>query len=248
MKTRGIALLSSIPCRELPSHKSQLVTQLLFGETYEVVTKEGEWIQILTDLDQYSCWIPLNQYDEISEHLSFIVNKEENALVFINHKPYSVPLGALVPNFNQTWEINSLKIENRTIKESVFEFSPSEIERITNLLLRAPYLWGGRTIGGIDCSGFSQLIYRMFDKFLPRDAYQQAEVGELVPFLSEVKAGDLAFFDNEEGRITHVGILLNNNTIIHASGFVRIDQVDYQGVYSVKDKVYTHKLRVIKRF
>lgn len=248
MKTRGIALLSSIPCRELPSHKSQLVTQLLFGETYGVVTKEGEWIQILTDLDLYSCWIAQNQHEKLIDSLSFIVNTETAAYIDINNVSISIPLGALIPQIDQPWQLGSIVVKNTSIAAETIEWNAENIKKVTQQLLRAPYLWGGRTSSGIDCSGFTQLIYRLFGKFIPRDAYQQAELGELVPFLSEVKAGDLAFFDNEEGKITHVGILLSNNIIIHASGLVRADAIDYQGIYISESKEYTHKLRVIKRF
>ena len=247
MKTRGIALLSSIPCRELPSHKSQLVTQLLFGETYEVITQEGEWVQITTDLDHYTCWIALNQFQEMQSTVDFIVNKEWNASILFDNLEIAIPIGALIPPLNSTWNIGNHKIENTKIHSITIPFEEAEIIRISRLFLQTPYLWGGRTAAGIDCSGFSQLIYRLFDQFIPRDAYQQAEKGEIVSFLEEVQPGDLAFFDNEEGKITHVGICLALGKIIHASGFVKIDQLDHQGIYAFDHQSYSHKLRIIKR-
>ena len=112
--------------------------------------------------------------------------------------------------------------------------------------LNSPYLWGGRTPLGIDCSGFTQMVYRLQGIDLPRDAYQQSEVGTTLSFIEESEAGDLAFFDDQEGKITHVGIMLEDNHIIHASGKVRIDRIDQQGIFNKETGKHTHKLRLIK--
>jgi cell wall-associated NlpC family hydrolase len=114
------------------------------------------------------------------------------------------------------------------------------------MYLHAPYLWGGRSPFGIDCSGFVQVVYKFSGIQLPRDAWQQAEKGDLLSFIEESAPGDLAFFDNDEGTIIHVGILLENNRIIHASGKVRIDVIDHQGIYNRDLRAYTHNLRLIK--
>jgi cell wall-associated NlpC family hydrolase len=115
------------------------------------------------------------------------------------------------------------------------------------LFLNSAYLWGGRSIFGVDCSGFCQTVFRFIGIPLLRDAYQQASQGEAIGFLEETKLGDLAFFDNEEGRITHVGMLLDQDTIIHASGRVRMDTIDHLGIVNVDTGLHTHKLRIIKR-
>ena len=115
------------------------------------------------------------------------------------------------------------------------------------LFLNAPYLWGGKTIFGIDCSGFTQMVYKLNGHQLLRDASQQATQGDPLSFIEESEPGDLAFFDNEEGLITHVGIMLKDNHIIHASGKVRVDRIDHTGIYNNELRTHTHKLRVIKR-
>ena len=100
---------------------------------------------------------------------------------------------------------------------------------------------------GMDCSGFSQVVHRIVGNDLPRDASQQVELGDTISFVEEAQAGDLAFFDNEEGNITHVGICLGGGDIIHASGSVRIDKLDHIGIFNADKGTYSHKLRVIKR-
>ena len=124
----------------------------------------------------------------------------------------------------------------------------ADIPELAYFFLNAPYLWGGKTLFGIDCSGFTQAVLKLVGIPIKRDAAQQAEQGETVNFLPEVKTGDLAFFDNSEGRIIHVGIMLSSNQIIHASGRVKIDSIDDQGIYSAELGRYSHHLRIIKRF
>ena len=127
-------------------------------------------------------------------------------------------------------------------------FEKLSIEDVARSFLHAPYQWGGRTHAGIDCSGFSQAVMRQFGVSLPRDAWQQATEGTTVDFLPAAQTGDLAFFDNDQGRITHVGIMLGNGQIIHASGCVKIDQIDNQGIFSSQLQKHSHKLRIIKRY
>ncbi len=255
----GICVYSCIPAKKEASHSSEMVSQLLFGERYEVIKQEGDWLQIVTSFDHYPCYIHHKQhqilsekeYTELEKHKTVYVkdlvqtvfNKAENA-----HFP--VTIGSHLPHFNQG---------DFSIAASPFHYDGSQAisdQRKTAkdlldtafLFLHAPYLWGGRSPFGIDCSGFTQLVYKLNGFVLPRDAYQQVELGKPLGFVEEAEAGDLAFFDNEDGRIVHVGILLNNKEIIHASGSVRIDKFDHYGIFNQQqNRGYTHTLRVIKR-
>ena len=123
----------------------------------------------------------------------------------------------------------------------------SDIVSTAFLYLNAPYLWGGKSPFGIDCSGFTQMVYKLCGYKLLRDAYQQSNQGDALSFIEESEPGDLAFFDNEEGKIIHVGIIMENNYIIHASGKVRIDRLDHLGIYNAEQNKHTHRLRVIKK-
>ena len=125
--------------------------------------------------------------------------------------------------------------------------SKSELINTALLYLNAPYLWGGKTPFGIDCSGLTQMVYKINGYFLKRNAAEQATQGEALSFIEESEPGDLAFFDNDDGVIDHVGLIMKNNYIIHAHGQVRIDRLDHSGIFNTKEKRYTHKLRVIKK-
>jgi cell wall-associated NlpC family hydrolase len=158
--------------------------------------------------------------------------------------------GSSVPLVNNEITLNgiSYSILNGSISAPL-SFEPRNIISTAYSYLGCPYLWGGRSPFGIDCSGLTQMVFKMVNKLLPRDAWQQAlHEGEFIDLIAEAQAGDVAFFDNEEGNIIHVGILTGEGTIIHASGEVRIDSIDHQGIYNQQAKKYTHKLRIIKRF
>jgi len=255
----GICILSIIPGRKEPADSSEQVTQLLFGEHYVVKEKRSKWIRIQCEMDEYECWIDRKQHHPISEKFGDRLNKQRFTAV-------SLELAGIVQN-EATREITPILMGSTLpfLKDSIFKIdkqayrfegmaqTKAEKKNIDSLVqnamvyLNAPYLWGGRQPFGIDCSGFVQLCYRMSGILLPRDAYQQATLGHALSFIEEAKPGDLAFFDNQEGKIIHVGMLLENNHIIHASGKVRIDRIDHQGIYNNDVKDYSHRLRIIKR-
>jgi len=252
----GICNLGIVALRLTPSNKSEMVSQLLFGECFEIVEKQQEWLYISCYYDGYKGWVDKNQIVEIDESIFFeIISVENSYLVhdlvdFItehNQKCLPVTIGASLPFYKRD-SLNLLSKSYHFDGDVIQGKYPKEnILKTAFLLLNAPYLWGGRTPFGIDCSGFTQLVYKLNGYKLFRDASQQATQGETLSFIEESDVGDLAFFDNEEGLITHVGIIMTNNYIIHAHGKVRIDMLDQSGIFNLDTKRHTHKLRLIKK-
>ncbi len=252
----GVCTLSVIPCRKEPSSTSEMVTQLLFGETYTVVEGNEDWLQIVSTFDSYPSWISAKQHTPLSQvEFEKLDSNHLNAeLVQIiqqttTKQVFPLTIGATLPNLkNGKLSIAGMEFEfeGQSINSSQTK-SIDKLKETAFLFLNAPYLWGGRSPFGIDCSGFSQLVYKLNGYQLPRDASQQVELGSPLSFVEEAQAGDLAFFDNEEGKIVHVGIVLENQQIIHASGCVRIDRFDHYGIFHSNNKKYSHMLRVIKR-
>lgn len=253
----GVCTFSIIPIRLAPFHQSEMVNQMLFGELCKITNKEGEWIQINLIHDNYEGWINENQLLQISEDEFKRLNTIDPF--------HSLELVQLIKNKTNN-QLFPLLLGSSLYSERTNEFQFNEIEYIYDghqseplksvdrkqllenayLYLHAPYLWGGRSPFGIDCSGLAQMTYKLSGVNIFRDASQQATQGETINFLSEAKKGDLAFFDNEEGEITHVGILISGNSIIHSTAKVRIDQIDHQGIYNWEKGNYTHNLRIIK--
>ena len=252
----GIARISVIPCRAEPADMAEQVTQLLFGEAYQVLEERAKWLRVRNAFDKYEGWIDRNQHTEISEetfkvHTKTVYSSAELVSLLRNKQTGSlspIVLGSSLPAYAD----NEL-----TVAEETFEFlgddrafkytNRSKLVEDAHMYLNAPYLWGGRSPFGIDCSGFTQLVYKLNGMTLPRDAKDQAKEGVTLSFIEEAEPGDLAFFDNQEGNIIHVGILLGDNYIIHASGKVRIDRIDHQGIYNLEKRDYSHKLRIIKQ-
>ncbi|MFT7155130.1 MAG: hypothetical protein ACI8Q1_000130 [Parvicella sp.] len=249
----GISLLAVIPVRAESSDKAEIITQLLFGEHYTVLEEQKKWIHIKIQFDDYEGWICRKQFSEITgqefEELSInefpLCSSSVGIISNSNEENTLISRGATLPFLHQ----NRIKIKGEELKfeGAVNQTNDAQILEYANDYLNTPYLWGGRSPLGIDCSGFAQVVYKLCGHKLPRDAYQQAEEGFDISFIEMTEAGDLAFFDNEEGRINHVGIIIEPGKIIHASGRVKIDKLDHQGIYSDETKSYTHKLRLIKR-
>lgn len=254
----GICNLSIVPCRKEPSDRSEMVTQLLFGDFFEVLERNGSWCKIKIAYDAYECWVDKKQFLPIAHHTYDILYSTEmfctNELVQIvtdskSGQLFPIVIGSTLPNFDN----GECAVENSTfVYDGAFingnlPFTKSGIIETAMMYLNAPYLWGGKTPFGIDCSGLTQMVYKLNGFQIKRDAHQQAEQGEALSFVEEAEPGDLAFFDNDEGKIVHVGIVMDNNKIIHASGKVRIDGFDHQGIFNNDKKDYSHRLRLLKR-
>ncbi len=252
----GIGHLTIIPVRAEPADSSEQITQLLFGEVYAILEERKKWLRVRLAFDKYEGWIDRKQSTEISQELATKISKSPKHLSFDTvqmvdlggiTKHHILLQGSTLPFYqtnkftflDQDVDFNGEVISGKHPKEELIDFAFS--------YLNAPYLWGGRTPMGIDCSGFSQMVYKFAGYKLPRDAKDQALLGEALSFIEEAEPGDLAFFDNNEGAIIHVGILLKDNHIIHASGKVRIDRIDQHGIYNSEAREHTHRLRVIKK-
>lgn len=234
---KAIINVSVVPVRATNSDKTEITTQLLFGESVDILEVKGNWAKIKTHYDDYEGWIDAKQYLPISDE-DFAQRETEiitEKVLYYKNKgdKFLLSIGSEVPRENEP----SPAPENlrERIVETALEF------------LNVPYLWGGRSFFGIDCSGFTQVVYKVNGIKIPRDAYQQAELGEVLDFIEEAQPGDLAFFENEEGRIVHVGIMLEDQKIIHAHGKVRINELDSIGIFNQEWNKHTHKLRFIKR-
>jgi hypothetical protein len=244
------------PMRAEASHRVEMVSQQLFGEKSIIIESAPDnWVKIALKYDGYEGWVQQSHVTEIDEEHYLNVDKDLTA-DWLNEVDYNghimfVPMGSSLSAFKNGkafWRKNSVHFKGKVWNPEEIKITPKIIKQVAFKFLNTTYLWGGKSVFGIDCSGYAQMTYKFLNKYLPRDAWQQAENGEVVNFLQEAVCGDLAFFDNEEGRITHVGILLNDHEIIHSSGKVRIDKIDTQGILNLETKQRTHKLRIIKRY
>ncbi len=289
-------VVPAAPVYREATYKSELINQLLFGETVEILDAGDKfWVKVKGFLDGYEGWAARGQLEEIHKRYTpsraAPMVKQPFTLLKVGGKSMIIPFGASllglgfgggmkrVTSVNPSGEVTSETIAvnymnylqsmtkgvlsdtsgcignfNYTYKESLekalFAKTP-DVRTLTDAWLDAPYLWGGRTMMGVDCSGFAQTICKVMGIPIARDAHQQALQGEVVGFLQEAEPGDLAFFDDEEGKIIHVGILLNEHEIVHAAGGtgkVQIDKIDNEGIVRSDNGVRTHRLRIIKRY
>lgn len=235
------------PVRQEPSDRAEQITQFLYSEGIAVLERREKWSLVRSQLDGYEGWIDNKQYRAMPKG-SFktqLVRSRQAALANESDVLW-VPHGSMLLLDDAGRSFDGRQAEPADVGNALL-LDNNSILQTAEIYLNTPYLWGGRSIWGIDCSGFMQQVFRLHGLELPRDAYQQATVGADVLLIGEAQAGDLVFFDNNEGRITHVGLYLGNGRIIHASGRVRIDKLDHFGIYHQEEARYTHQLRLIKR-
>ena len=247
-----------MPLRSEPSHRAEQTSQLLFGEKAEIIeVNNKDWARIHCSWDGYEGWCKQSQLAVITKKE---FKKDVKYLAATHADKLIMPLGEMMlPMGSALTAIRGGKIKpvneagkfkGKKLKISGLQLNCETLRNAAMQYLHAPYQWGGRSILGIDCSGLTQMAFRLCNHSIPRDASQQANEGQLVDFLQHAQCGDLAFFDNKEGKIVHVGILLDNQTIIHATetaGRVVIDRIDQAGIISTTLRMRTHNLRFVKR-
>lgn len=246
MKKYGICEFSMIPVRSGESSKNEMVSQLLYGEVFQVLKQKKKWTKILICSDNYFGWINNTQikfvtkkeYEKIIKRKPIFCVDFKGYVMDGNNEKTLIPFGGLVSSCE---ELNSVYYGKSSVS---CEF---DIIEIAKKYINSPYLWGGRNQHGIDCSGFSQIVYKINGINIPRDASQQAKLGEEISF-SEINSGNLAFFGSSKNEISHVGLVLNKKKIIHAFGKVRIDDFNRDGIKNIKSKKITHKLIEIKKY
>lgn len=241
-----------VPLRAGPSHRSEMLSQVLFGEKYIVLGEIGKWMKIETLFDHYRGWIDnshLQQTDDRDNIEGMVLCR---SLPCFRGDGTKLVLEAGCEIYNPDFEKRTF-YAGTNLYNACPDFKPSHVSISEELadsaiaFINSPYIWGGRIPSGIDCSGFTQLVYKIHGIPIPRDSSMQAEAGENIGFIDETIPGDLVFFDNDRGMISHVGMILSRGLVIHASGRVRIDPIDHQGIYKAEAGKYSHHLRTIRR-
>ncbi|MBB4807619.1 cell wall-associated NlpC family hydrolase [Chryseobacterium defluvii] len=233
---KGICIVTVAPVRAESSDKAEIVTEILFGESADILEVNKNWTRIKMHYDGYEGWMDTKQIRPVTDE------ELANRKVTIITEDFS----SVIMNDGKTLLSMGSEVEFPAVASRRSHDVRESIALTAREFINVPYLWGGKSFFAVDCSGFTQLVYKIHNIKLPRDTYQQAEVGEPLSFVEESRPGDLAFFENPEGKIIHVGIMLENQKIIHASGKVRIDTLDSTGIFNKEMNKHTHKLRVIR--
>ncbi len=233
---KGICNVTVAPVRADSSDRAEIVTEILFGESADILEVNKNWTRIKMHYDGYEGWMDTKQLKPVTDEE---LAKRKVTIV-------TEDFSSVLTNDGKTLLSMGSEVEFPAVASRRSHDLRESIALAAKEFLNVPYLWGGKSFFAVDCSGFTQLVYKIHDIKLPRDTYQQAEVGVPLTFVEESQPGDLAFFENPEGKIIHVGIMLDNQKIIHASGKVRIDTLDSTGIFNKEMNKHTHKLRVIK--
>ncbi|MFH0758807.1 MAG: NlpC/P60 family protein [Bacteroidota bacterium] len=252
--TKGISLQGFVPVRQEPSHTSGMVSQILFGENFTILETMGSWVLVKLDFDKTEGWVNrgsiMTAEAETGQRARFKLAVRPTVSVrdLTRGRLMILPAGAVWNHAaGKTWMLGGRQFELLSEEGWKDPGAENDPETTGTLLLSLPGIQGGRCGFGFDAPGLVQFLCRTLGIHLPRDCRAQAESGSPVNFIHEVKKGDLAFFDNTEGEIIHVGMALGQGRIIHAYDQVRIDILDHQGIFNAETEGYSHRLRIIKR-
>lgn len=255
--SKGICRLGIVPVRARSNDQSEMVSQLIFGDHYSIneLSDDGQWAKITIEFDQYEGWIDVKQHTEISkdyfDHLNnteFKISTDITSTILYKKRLIQIVIGSVLPiSSYELFEVNEQFAFNGVSKNIGEKQGFDFLKHIITNYMNAPYLWGGKTPFGIDCSGFTQQIFKLCGYKLKRDAHEQHQQGINVDELAAAQPGDLAFFRKDKNNISHVGIIMEDQDIIHTSGYVRKDKLDENGIFNMELSTYTHTLDGIKR-
>lgn len=254
MPVQAICCVPLCALRKAAAHEAEMTSQLLFGETVHIIeTVDNLWYRVRASLDGYEGWCQQSHIVQVDLPVGSppLLTADWHSTILYNGSPMQVPYGSSLTGFAEgkaLWGGDELAFAGPIWDPAVAIRDADTIMALASKFINTAYLWGGRSVFGVDCSGFTQTVFRFLGLALPRDAYQQAMQGTMVDFLQQVRCGDLAFFDDDNGRIIHVGLLLSEGELIHAAGKVRIDKMDNAGIVHAQTGIHTHRLRIIKRY
>ena len=259
---KGIVLHSVVPVRSEANEGSEQLTQLLFAETVDILEEKPRWIRIKNDADGQIGWVDFKMLTKLSDSECELVAKADKSARVMMPMAYAVsenngqtiPLtaGTCLPNYKDgRFEVLGVgfRIDPSMVADKSLEMTTEKIMEVVRFFLNVPYLWGGKNALGMDCSGFTQIIHSLFGHQLLRNASEQVTQGMPVKSLKNAQTGDLAFFDHEDGKSSHVGLILDSERIIHCSGRVKVEKLDEIGIFSIEQGgTYTHHLVSIRRY
>lgn len=253
----GVCRLSVVPVRAEASDKSELTSQLLFGDHYEVIemARDRKWVKIRINFDQFEGWLDAKQHHPVSHEYYEYLNRAEfkittdvTASILYNKSPQIILMGSMIPiSSSELFKMEEQFAFNGEAKNLGQKREFEYLRNVAIKYLNAPYLWGGKSPFGIDCSGFVQMVFKICGYRLFRDSWQQANQGKSFRNIEQGRAGDLVFFKNSEDKVNHVGIMLERDKIIHASGRVRVDHLNEEGILNLETKIYSHQFSHIRR-
>ena len=254
--TTGVCQVAVIPLRKAPQEESEMISQLLFGEYYYIEEIMEKWLKITTLFDHYTGWIDRKFFQEaglqkgMDNQMQPVLYSRIAEIETPDGSLQLIPAGSSLPFYNQAcceFMIGKQKFRIRPLLGDILLPASQKIFETACQFMNTPYLWGGRSVFGFDCSGFIQTVHKIHGVCLQRETGQQVSAGQLISAFKDAVAGDLAFFCNDEGKINHVGMVLSDNKIIHCSGWVRIDRLDEKGIFNQERGVYTHRLKEVRK-